>query len=230
MDISIHDFSSYHDTEPHFQGLIEESETPTWPETLEEIELIQLRRLNSITAEAFFMSLIDAAPSLTNLRRLVVIAMLQINWRDRANFRERWAKRLERTFLRRSPPPDPNLRSLRKRKLTSCLTAVAGASAAESREQPSPAGSGPPTPSKRHSSRLAQQKIPESTEADPCLADSSQLDDEQIQGMCDVVEIRIDNQRPAEMQYHENDFLDAEPSDDSDWDGDDFEPLGGHAW
>lgn len=230
MDISIHDFSSYHDTEPHFHALIEESETPTWPETLEEIELIQLRRLNSITAEAFFMSLIDAAPSLPNLRRLRVSAMLQINWRDRANFRERWAKRLERTFLRRSPPPDPNLRSLRKRKLTSCLTAVAGASAAESRDQPSPAGSELPTPFKRHSSRLAQQKFPESTEADPRLADSSQPDDEPIQGMCDVVEIRIDNQRPAEMQYHENDFLDEEPSDDSDWDGDDFEPLGGHAW
>lgn len=230
MDISIHDISSYHDTEPHFHDLIEGSETPTWPQALEVLELIQLRRLNSITAEAFFMSLIDAAPSLLNLRRLVVSAILQINWRDRANFRERWSSRLERAFLRRSPPPDPNLRSLRKRQLASSQTAVAEASAADELDHPSPTGSEHPTPSKRHSSRLAQQKISDSSEAGPSLVASSQPDEEQLQGMCDVVSIRIDNQRPTELQFNENDFLDEEPSDDSDWDGDDYEPVAGHAW
>lgn len=231
MDISIHDISSYHDTEPHFHDLIEESEIPTWPETLQEIELVQLRRLNSVTAEAFFMSLIDAAPSLQNLRRLVVSAILQINWRDRANFRERWISRLEKTFLRRSPPPDPNLRSLRKRPLKPSQTAAAETGAVDEPGRPSTAGSDPPTPSKRHSSRLAQRKVSEIIEADMSpVASSSQPGEEQLQGMCDVVSIRIDNQRPTEMQFNENDFLDDEPSDDSDWDGDDYEPGGGHAW
>jgi hypothetical protein len=48
--------------------------------------------------------------------------------------------------------------------------------------------------------------------------------------MCDIVNVRIDNQRPTEMQYNENDFLDDELSGDEDWDGDDFEPAAGHAW
>ncbi|KAI9651057.1 hypothetical protein NHQ30_001094 [Ciborinia camelliae] len=42
-----------------------------------------------------------------------------------------------------------------------------------------------------------------------------------IQGMCEVVNIRIDNLRPAETQFAESDFLDSEPEDDGDWDGDD---------
>lgn len=221
MDISIHDISSYHDTEPHFQDLIEETEIPTWPETLQEIELIQLRRLSSVTAEAFFMSLVDAAPKLTKLRRLVVSAILQINWRDRANFRERWISRLEKTFLRRSPPPDPNLRSLRKRELKPSPAATSGAAALDETDRPDTAGSDLSTPPKRQSSRLAQRIVPEVDEEDT---------DPLLQGMCDVVSIRIDNQRPTELQYNENDFLDDEPSDDSDWDGRDYDPPAGYAW
>ncbi|KAI9699401.1 MAG: hypothetical protein M1836_003012 [Candelina mexicana] len=44
------------------------------------------------------------------------------------------------------------------------------------------------------------------------------------QGMCEVVDIRIDNLRPAEEQFNENDFLDSEVSGDEDWDGDDVLP------
>lgn len=228
MDISIHDTSSYHDTEPHFTELIKESEVPTWPKSLQEIELIQLRRLDHGTAESFFMSLIDAAPNLPDLRRLVVSAILKIGWRDRANFRERWINRLERTFLRRSPPPDPNLRSLRKRELKPALQNFDGIAEPARRDT---AGSDRSTPSKRHSSRLAESKASEvhektaSTQFTP-----SQFGEHDVQGMCDVVSIRIDNQRPSETQFNENDFLDDEPSGDSDWAGDDYEPGGGHAW
>lgn len=225
MDISIHDISSYRDTEPHFHDLIEEAEIPTWPETLQEIELIQLRRLSSVTAEAFFTSLIDAAPKLPKLWRLAVSAILQINWRDRANFRERWISRLEKTFLRRSPPPDPSLRSLRKRELKPSSTAIAEAAAPDETDRPGTAGSDLPTPPKRQSSRLAQRNVSEI---------DSEIDEADMglfhQGMCDVVSIRIDNQRPTELQYNENDFLDDEPSDDSDWDGRDYEPPAGYAW
>lgn len=41
-----------------------------------------------------------------------------------------------------------------------------------------------------------------------------------IHGMCDVVNIFIDNLRPTEEQLHESDFLDEEMSGDEDWDGD----------
>lgn len=223
MDISIHDISSYHDTEPHFPVLIEESEVPTWPEPLQEIELIQLRRLNEVTAEAFFTSLIQAAPRLRNLRRLVVSAILQISWRDRANFRERWISQLKNTFLRHSPPPDPNLRSLCKRQLKPNLSL-------DESGYPNSVDAGPSTPPKRQSSRLAHQKDPEVLQHDLHHTVSSSQPDHQHQGMCDVVSIRIDNQRPSEMQFNENDFLDDEPSDDSDWDGADYEPISLHAW
>lgn len=51
-----------------------------------------------------------------------------------------------------------------------------------------------------------------------------------IQGLCTVVDIRIDNQRPRENQYTEANFLDTEPSGDEDWqEGADISD-GGYAW
>ncbi|KAK5122869.1 hypothetical protein LTR85_003784 [Meristemomyces frigidus] len=48
-----------------------------------------------------------------------------------------------------------------------------------------------------------------------------------IQGLCNVIDVRIDNQRPRENQFTEGDFLDSEASGDEDWhegaDGDDEE-------
>lgn len=41
-----------------------------------------------------------------------------------------------------------------------------------------------------------------------------------VQGMCDVVNVFIDNLRPTEEQLHESDFLDEEMSGDEDWNGD----------
>ncbi|KAH0566031.1 hypothetical protein GP486_000581 [Trichoglossum hirsutum] len=42
------------------------------------------------------------------------------------------------------------------------------------------------------------------------------------QGMCSVVDIRIDNLRPTETQFVEDDFLDEEISGDDEWDGNDL--------
>jgi hypothetical protein len=49
------------------------------------------------------------------------------------------------------------------------------------------------------------------------------------QGMCEVVDIRIDNLRPRETQATEADFLDEEQPGDGDWDGEDGEEEG-YAW
>jgi hypothetical protein len=38
-----------------------------------------------------------------------------------------------------------------------------------------------------------------------------------IQGMCTVVDVRIDNQRPREEQFNESHFLDSEASGDEEW-------------
>ncbi|CAG7954874.1 unnamed protein product [Penicillium salamii] len=232
MDVSMHDGSSYHDVEPHFESLLVKTQIPTWPTSLQEIELTQLRKWDDATAEVFFTSLVNAAPNLRDLRKLGISAILKIGWRDRATFRERWISRLEKVFLRHSPPPDPNLRSLRKRQLNASNPTSAVGVADEGQAGASqPADGGPSTSAKRQSTRLAQQSSVEASEiASSQFRENSPLDAGDIQGMCDVVNIRIDNQRPTEMQYNENDFLDDELSGDEDWNGDDIEPAPGHAW
>lgn len=51
-----------------------------------------------------------------------------------------------------------------------------------------------------------------------------------IQGLCDVVDIRIDNQRPREEQYNESHFLDSEVSGDEEWTEGDEIPADEYAW
>jgi hypothetical protein len=227
MDISMHDWSSYHDVEPHFRELLGPSEVPTWPATLQEIELIQLRKWDDTTAEVFFTSLIDSARELRNLRRLIISAILKIGWRDRASFREKWIGRMERVFLRRSPPPNPDLCSLRKG--TPQLDQNDAATQSEAHH------SGLSTPSKRKSARLAKRKHSETEDnmelSAPDRASNGGDGDLFIQGMCDIVMVRIDNLRPTELQFNEQDFLDEELSGDEDWNGNDFDAsAAGHAW
>ncbi|KXG54209.1 uncharacterized protein PGRI_073530 [Penicillium griseofulvum] len=227
MDLSMHDASSYHDVEPHFEDLLVQTEVPTWPEKLQEIELTQLRKWDDATAEVFFTSMVNAAPKLRDLRRLVISAILKIGWRDRATFRERWIGLLEKVFLRRSMPPNPNLRSLQKRSLKPTILIASNgpdeSGAGVDDLRPSTADSGRSTSSKRQSTRLAHQKFNEIDDAasGSSLFGTPQPESGKIQGMCDVVNIRIDNQRPTELQFNENDFLDDELSGDEDWDGND---------
>ncbi|KAL2263260.1 hypothetical protein VTK26DRAFT_7525 [Humicola hyalothermophila] len=51
-------------------------------------------------------------------------------------------------------------------------------------------------------------------------------------GMCEKVEIQLDNQKPAEKTFGMEDFLDSEADDlsDEDWDGDDEDLDVGYAW
>lgn len=232
MDLSMHDVSSYHDVEPHFDTLLTQSQVPSWPSKLQEIELIQLRKWDGSTAEIFFNSLVNAAPGLRDLRKLGISAILKIGWRDRATFRERWISRLEKVFLRQSLPPDPNMRSLRKRSLKpgNVLSTTKDTDEDQGGESLHSIGNGPSTLNKRQSSRLAQITSTEAETPANQSREGSPLEAENVQGMCDAVNIRIDNQRPTELQYNENDFLDEEVSGDEDWDGDDFQPAPGHAW
>ncbi|KAL2041851.1 hypothetical protein N7G274_005636 [Stereocaulon virgatum] len=83
------------------------------------------------------------------------------------------------------------------------------------------------------SSRRRRQKGPgDSSSEDSALEEDvvgpisrSHSDDEEdelyIQGLCEVVDVLIDNLRPTEEQLNEDDFLDEEASGDEDWNGDD---------
>ena len=51
-----------------------------------------------------------------------------------------------------------------------------------------------------------------------------------VHAMCDVVDIRIDNQKPGEIQYRMVDFLDSDDSNsDDEWTGDGAE-ANDYAW
>ncbi len=69
-----------------------------------------------------------------------------------------------------------------------------------------------------------------SSEDDGKSEDESKESDVFVQGLCPIVDIRIDNQRPAENQFTADNFLDSEPSGDEDWRSDAEDADDGYAW
>lgn len=222
VDTSIRDSSSFHDVEPGFAELLHLSEIPTWPATLQDIELKNLQNWDDAAAGIFFSSLIDAAPELSDLRRLVISAILTIGWRDRASFREKWIGMLETVFLRRSKPPNLNLRRIpRSLPQEEKLTRFGNPLGWELTRCDEPSDD-LAILFKRKSARIAQRRHSENEDDDDESPRSNRTANEGrrfVQGMCDVVQVRIDNQRPSETQYNEKDFLDDELSGDEDWNG-----------
>lgn len=315
--------ATYRDSEPQYKQLLLPDEIPSWPATLQTIELIQMRKWETQTAEMFFQSLLDNAGTLPDLRRLTIQAILNIGWRDRASFRDKWIGSLNRVFKRATRSPKP-VTTLAKALLTLSPQAPRekkepteeGSAAAEVKRsslrqrstqddpipatvsvvipaQPNPkktqiSSKADDSPPARRSTRSIAQNLPSGKYAessDESEADSDEVpslsyrpgprrtglerelgilqatagmhsqalmaslsassDDEPlmaksgnkgkgkmmevIQGMCDAVEIRIDNLRPTETQVTEADFLDEERSGDDDWNGEDGEDEG-YAW
>lgn len=104
--------STYRDSEPQYDKLLDTDEKPCWSASLRTIELTQLRKWDIDTARMFFQSLLESADSLVNLRRLVIKAIINTNWRDRSSFRDEWVGAFERVFKRPFIPPKPQLQSL----------------------------------------------------------------------------------------------------------------------
>ncbi|MCJ1363883.1 hypothetical protein MMC16_002992 [Acarospora aff. strigata] len=288
--------ATYRDSEPRYEDLLLPDEVPTWPSTLQTLDLVQLRNWDASTAEMFFQSLIDSAAGLPHLRRLVLKAILKIGWRDRASFRDKWIGRLRRVFLRQeefsNTYPEAATQSLASKASSSGEAKAASSRVLQSserdgskldkqmgtgrvlrrqssrtstfshveitsRNQDEGSESDVPLVPKRRSTRIKKQDedeylLPVSPEGPPARrrrqppgnrssgVSSVVLDDTSshrsvmggnadwksrpekfVQGMCEVVEVRIDNLRPMEEQLNENDFLDEEASGDEDWDGDD---------
>ena len=294
---------AYQDTRPKFKSLLYLNETPTWPASLQHLELFHLRKWSIEIADMFFTSLVDSAASLSNLRRLEIKASLEESgWRDRIMFRDKWVARLKEVFLRVSPPPKPHFYSIgafykHKHRLMYSDTAVPNTNVtspglafhtrkdqkpskrfchieinpdarnrydngsnneskstqagnrrskriklqADSHQQPPPRKS---VASRRQTRRKKRSEdssasedsaIDDTVEKDSDDEKTSGRDDDErdfhIQGMCDVVNILIDNLRPTEDHFNENDFLDKEVSGDEDWNGDESHITEGrYAW
>lgn len=220
VDFIMHNWPPYYNGTPHFNHLLKPGEVPTWPKTLQAIEMLQLRNWDKAKAAAFFSSLVDSAPDLKDLRRIVISATVQMGWQDRASFRKRWIRKIERMFLRKDEPPKST-------------AAEAG-----------PADGVASMPVKRQSARIAQQRLSgmdgdsdesktpsgATTNTETEVSDVEDIKDTYVQGMCDVVQLRIDNLRPADMQFKEDDFIDSEVSGDEEWNGQDSEPDDSYAW
>jgi hypothetical protein len=253
----------------------------------------------------FFQSLIDSAGDLPDLRRLVIQAILNIGWRDRASFRDKWIGSLNRVFKRASKPPSlPAMsqfitgnmvseiteeepvndeRSTIQSKIHSSRYSIGRKTSVSSSSTDTLDASPPSRRSTRASTKNLQlgtyaessdesdvgkdaeyQAATETKRAEPRInkfdrelnilkqtagvdspSFSSGSDDDTpmvkigkgkgrqrdvIQGMCEVVEVRIDNLRPTETQATEADFLDEEKSGDEDWNGDDVDGPSSYAW
>lgn len=246
------------DNEPLYDQLLPEGETPSWPSTLRIIDLEFLRQLDENAAKAFFTSLIDAAEELPWLREIVITAIVDINWRLRAEFRKNWTARFQKVFARRSSAPNPNLVSLRafsKWKAThdGSVTekndslvegVVEEASKTMSTIVSEDESSDSDVPllttrkqrgtdmwdSKRLRSRAKSANYDETSDDGSGSNGDSEGDEVKfIQGMCHTVVFKVDNSRPQEQLYDEEDFLNAELSGDEDWNGNDVVDDG-YAW
>ncbi|KAJ9643799.1 hypothetical protein H2204_001944 [Knufia peltigerae] len=206
VDMLYVDPTSYRDRDPLYDELLPNG-PPTWPSSLVNVSFENMRQLSAEDAEDFFDSLVESSRHLPRLKRLNIKAILKnASWRDRAQLRKMWLPKLQNVFLNRSKPSGP-----------APVSAAGGHTKRASVSQ-------------RQSSRIAESLKRMSTGDDTGDSDaaSSSL---AIQGRCDVVNLQISDQRPAQDQFREDDFLDDEPSDDEEWMGVDREPVStGYAW
>jgi hypothetical protein len=250
------------DNEPLYETLLGESEIPTWPTTLRTLDLQYLRNWNSTSANNFFNSLINSAKELPWLQEITIIAMVDTDWRQRAEFRQKWSAKFKKVFARKWEAPDPTLASFKafreskkhgndEEKVDSFIEGIseemaekagsvidAGSSsdsdvpllASRAQKQDERWGS------KRLRSRSkAATSYDEESNEDVAVEGEAASDDEEcfVQGRCHTVMFRIDNFRPREEIFNEADFLDAEPSGDEEWNGNEDnenDDGGGYAW
>ncbi|CAG8952134.1 hypothetical protein HYFRA_00000872 [Hymenoscyphus fraxineus] len=185
---------TYHDSEPAYEKLLCPEQLPVWPSTLRTIELIQLRKWDTEAAEMFFQSLLDSAATLPDLRRLTIQAILNIGWRDRASFRDKWVGSLNKVFKQvlvpprahatlRIPEPTPDLKRCDSRPQLVIPTveskllskALSSASSASSSESSSFSSVEPPTRRSQRSS--ARQPRPNVYVESPDTSEAENSDD-----------------------------------------------------
>ncbi|TDZ34730.1 hypothetical protein C8035_v002643 [Colletotrichum spinosum] len=240
------------DNDPFFDHLLLPDQVPSWPSALETVRLENLRQWNMEAAEVFLQSFIDSAPTLPMLRHLSIKAMLDIPWRSRSGFRKSWQEKLEKVFLRHVVEPEPNfsLRSRpdsevveikrRSRKSHGEPTRRSSRVVADSRR--SSRGSSSSRGLRENKRKPQSYREPDSDEfesdGDVDMEESEDVESVKneeaaeesgstfVQGLCSVVDINVDNQKPREHQYSMDDFLndDRDFETDEDWDGhDNFE-------
>lgn len=196
IDLTFRDVTSYHDVDAHFEDFLPLGNI-SFPSTLTEIDINNLRKVTATQLEECLETLITTP--LPDLRRLSLKTILTISdYRVRARIRNEWRDKLEQVFRRRSIPP------------ASCSGIRIKLPARPIEKVPTSDKS-----KKRQSSRISAstQATAVSGATETIAVSNGQIP------MCDLVEFRVDDQRPADSQYAEADFLDDELSGDDDWNG-----------
>lgn len=199
IDLSFSDVSSWNDTDAHFKNYLPDGPL-SFPTTLVELTLINLRRIDSAQLEASLTSLVET--DLPSLRSLSIKAILTSDYRQRAQIRREWGQRLEQVFLRQTTLPVSYWRS--QNRLPVCGVELAKEASATSTSDES---------KNCQSSRVSRSILPaaQNTVSKLFEPNSTRV---QRQGLCELVEFRVDDQRPAKDQFIELDFLDDEPTGD----------------
>lgn len=258
LSMDLRYYSQHHtvnDAEARYKQLLDDCQIPSWPRSLESLELLHLQKWSAVAAQNLFSSLLDSAQELPNLRSLTLQAHISISWRDRASFRDKWIDQLNKVFLHRGKDPSPDLASKKAFRIAQDIQN------AVTFDRPSASGRGfsgvsiprtsvetsefsspdddEPLASSRRSRRIAAsetEKLERSAVESRLVSFGSDDEDEDdqkavfIQGLCHTVDVRIDNQRPREEQLNESHFLDSEQSGDEDWSEGAEIPDEGYAW
>lgn len=279
MDLLTYNHHEYlNDSDPMYERLLTVTDVPDWPEALEIIDLEQLAKWDADTAEMFFQSLVDQAPKLSKLRHLAVKAMLDVPWRQRSQFRDKWVRKLKKVFLRKTKKPRDyhsliqwplDGDQLQEASARPFNTAARGESPTRrsgriaTHAPPSCPRSTEPKGNKRKRKRVHTRvardlrkpkrahfsyRDPDTDEELDVGDDSDENDQDELHreqassplsscpvtpassedevtfqhGLCDIVNIRFDNQKPREFQWGAEDFLDDDmpESDDAEWTSD----------
>ncbi|KAH6622960.1 hypothetical protein F5144DRAFT_582016 [Chaetomium tenue] len=267
-----HEF--YRDSDPSYDQLLTKDQVPAWPEALEALQLLNMKKWSADAAETLLQSLTDSASKLLKLRHLELKAMLSIPILERSRLRNKWERKLRYIFLRENQDPAP-LFSLRNPAQPPDTEEVKRASKKSSKSTRALLAEYP----SRRSDRLKRSNSPSPSssigagrslrnglgrplyaEADTDEDEDEEEDDEAEggqgadesgsssrlespasslgtevsfrQGMCEKVEIQLDNQKSVETTLTMDDFLDSENDDlsDDDWVGQDDDEDTGYAW
>ncbi|KAI2632120.1 hypothetical protein GGR54DRAFT_582229 [Hypoxylon sp. NC1633] len=147
MDLSyFRHHEHYADNKPEYETLLTEDQVPTWPTSIQSIEILHMRKWGRKAAETFFGSLVQSAPDLPHLRRLSLRIALDISWRQRLQLRELWVDKLVKIFKRKPKP-------LRGSKMGRPAPAK---SRLHDQKEPKPKSLKPKEAPKRRSARIAE--------------------------------------------------------------------------
>lgn len=238
---------SGNDSDPMYDQVLLPDQVPRWPPSIRVVNLEYIRDWSVETAEMFLQTLVDNAHNLSSLRYLSVRTMLDIPWQSRATMRTAWRAKMEKVFLRRSPEPPKDFRTLRSKTLEQ-----------DSKTPPDLNQSGaPPTSTSRPSIKVVKventssenrksslrdfggsrrrksYRDPDSNEDEPSDSESSEenatsvgsdanssSDPMPVHGLCKTVNIVFDNQKVRELQYGMEDFQTDNHLPDDEWNGD----------